>query len=171
MNLQLPSVNIPGIGGITGPSVDFSRVTTQGDGGESSEQVMRPTGMQGFGGAMAMMLLEKSATSKDGRSILEAVTSGSLQGGVIQPTVTVETPRGTENHSPPGFRTVYIQDQPYAVFKPVAKALNLLPKGSLTERQRLDKIARKYISAQNTYKKLAPKMGLKTENRASGPKR
>ena len=56
----------------------------------------------GFGGNLAMKLMMESVSSKTGRALMEAITSGSLQRGVIQRTRSVDTPRGTENHSPPG---------------------------------------------------------------------
>lgn len=181
-----PTGDPPSFGGFT-PSLDFGPVEI-GPGGpqrspmnlgplnltptDGGDETPAPTGGGGgFGGNLAMKLMMESVSSKTGRALMEAITSGSLQQGVIQRTRTVNTPRGTENHSPPGFRTVYVNDQPYAVFKPLAKSLGLLPSSGLTERQKLDKIARKYISAQSQYEDLAKKLGLKTSKRKSGPSR
>lgn len=166
-------LNIPGIGSIggqfTGPSVSAGG-SASGDDPKPTQQVGGNM-MMSFGQALGQLMLKESVKGKSGRAILEALTSGSLQNGVIQPTVTVQTPRGTENHSPPGFRTVYVNDQPYAVFKPLASELGLLDGGSLTFKQKLDKQTRKYLSNRRFIKDVAKKVGLKTSNRSSGPRR
>lgn len=120
-----------------------------------------------FQDALGQMMLKKAVRSKSGRAILEAMQSGALQQGMIQQTVTVQTPRGTENHSPPGFRTVYINDQPYAVFKPLAKTLGLLPKRSKAKITSADmKSIRSVDRLTKKLKKLAKKTGrLKVKNK------
>jgi hypothetical protein len=140
------------------------------DGGQGQQMTQ---GGGGFVNDMAMKLIfQTMGDSSTGRALVEAMTSGSLQNGIIQPTVTVNTPRGTENHSPPGFRTVYVNDQPYAVFKPFAKSLGLLKNESgLTFRQKLDKQTRQYQKNRRFIKDVAKKVGLKTSNRKSGPSR
>jgi hypothetical protein len=121
----------------------------------------------GFNQALMMQLVKGSVRSSAGRAVLEAMASGSLQGGIIQPTVTVNTPRGSENHSPPGFRTVYVNDEPYAVFKPVAKTLGLLPKTSKAKITAADmKAIRKADRLAQTIKRLGKKTGrLKITNK------
>jgi hypothetical protein len=120
-----------------------------------------------FQGALGQMMLKKSIRSKSGRAILEAMQSGALQRGLIQPTTTVQTPRGTENHSPPGFRTVYINEQPFAVFKPLAQALRLLPKRSRSKITAADmKTIRDADRLTGKIKKIAKKTGnLKVTNK------
>jgi hypothetical protein len=132
--VQLPSVNVPGIGGLTGPSVDFSRVTTQDD----TLQTGPASPVDGGGGMMAnfqqglmMSMLQKKIRSKSGRAILEAMVSGSINEGLITEPDRLETRYGDVRHqSPPGFRTVTLNGQKLSVFKPLAMALNLLPKRS-----------------------------------------
>jgi len=178
-NFQAPSIggnlNIPGLGSIggqfTGPSVSAGGSTGGNGGGANAQSQMQGNMMMSFGGALGQLMLKESVKGKSGRAILEALTSGSLQNGIIQPTVQVQTPRGTENHSPPGFRTVYVNDQPFAVFKPLAKELGLLDGGSLSFKQKLDKQTRKYLSNRKFVKDVAKKVGLKTSNRSSGPRR
>lgn len=170
----------PGIGPFRTSPVDFGpvefdpgRMFQGGDdgNGNGSQQMMQGGG--GFVNDMAMKLIfQTMGDSSTGRALVEAMTSGSLQNGIIQPTVTVNTPRGSENHSPPGFRTVYVNDQPYAVFKPFAKSLGLLKNESgLTFRQKLDKQTRQYQKNRRFIKDVAKKVGLKTSNRKSGPTR
>jgi hypothetical protein len=122
---------------------------------------------QSFQGALGQMMLKKSIRSKSGRAILEAMQSGALQNGLIQRTTTVETPRGTENHSPPGFRTIYINEMPFAVFKPLASALRLLPKETTSKITAADmKAIRKSDRLTKKIKKLAKKTGnLKVTNK------
>lgn len=142
---------------------------TGGDGGGDGQ--MQTTGggavTQSFQGALGQMMLKKSIRSKSGRAILEAMQSGALQRGLIQQTTTVQTPRGSENHSPPGFRTVYINDQPFAVFKPLARALRLLPKKTRSKITAADmKAIRKSDRLTKKIKKLAKKTGnLKVTNK------
>jgi len=142
-------------------------------GDDGNGQAMAATGDGGFMNDMATQLIFSTVgDSGMGRSLVEALTSGSLQNGIIQNTIPVQTPRGQENHSPPGFRTVYVNDQPYAVFKPFAKSLGLLKNESgLTFRQKLDKQTRQYLKNRKYIKSVAKKVGLKTENRKSGPSR
>jgi len=168
-----PNINIPGIGSIGGGSVGAGLTIGGGSssGGSSSDGGMQVMGQNGFTNALVLEMLEDSVTSKQGRSVLQAITSGALQRGVIQPVTTVQTPRGERNYSPPGFRTIYLNDEPYAVFKPLARALGYRFNGSQSELKKLDKQARKYLSNRKKVKKLAGKVGLKTSNRATGPKR
>jgi len=173
-NFQLPSMggnlNIPGIGNIGGSFTGPSGSVSLGD--DEPSQQMTTTGMgsaimDGFGGQLAVQILGKSVNSKSGREMLEALTSGSLQGGMIQQTRSVQTPRGTENHSPPGFRTVYVNDRPFAVFKPLARALGLLPKQSTTKISGADmKTIRKAKRLTGKVKDLAKDTGrLKVTNK------
>lgn len=108
---------------------------------------------------MGMMLKKAMRGRGDGRAALEAMLSGSLQGGMIQNTVEVKTPRGLENHSPPGFRTVYIMGQPFAVFKPIAKTFGLLPKSSTCKISSADM---KAISKADRLTKTLKRLGQKT---------
>ena len=173
-NFQLPSfggnLNLPGLpsmgGSFTGPSGSVNV------GGGGDDQQVSTTGngnmvAGSFQGALGQMMLKKSIRSKSGRAILEAMQSGALQRGLIQQTTTVQTPRGTENHSPPGFRTVYINDQPFAVFKPLAQALRLLPKRSRAKITAADmKTIRSADRLTKKIKKVAKKTGnLKVTNK------
>jgi hypothetical protein len=123
--------------------------------------------MQAFSGALGAQMLQKSVRSKSGRAILEAMQAGSLSGGMIQRPVTVQTPRGTEKHSPPGFRTVTVNGEKLAVFKPLAQALGLLPKRSRCVVSGADKKAiRKADRLTKKMKKLAQDTGrLKVTNK------
>jgi len=130
----------------------------------------------GFGGdiqgSLMMELLGDSITSKSGRAILAAMQNGTLQNqGIMFPTPPSETPRGTHYVSPEGYVTVDLAGQKVSVLRPIAKSLLGYKSGSQTELQRLDKLARKFMSARKDVKKLAPKVGLKTNNRKSGPSR
>lgn len=160
-------LDIPGIGSIGG-QVGTSTVTENGDDSGGGGLPMQG----GFQGAIMMEMLEDAVSGKDGRAVLEAMTSGALQNGVIQRPSAVSTPRGTRNVSPPGFRTVYLNDEPYAVFKPLARSLGLLGRESpKTFREKLDDTTRDFLKHRGQFKDLAKKLGLKTSNRASGPSR
>jgi len=174
MQFQGPSfggnLNIPGLPGISG-NLQLPSGGVQVGGSDDGNGQMQTTGngmvTQSFQGALGQMMLKKSIRSKSGRAILEAMQSGALQRGLIQQTTTVQTPRGSENHSPPGFRTVYINDQPFAVFKPLARALRLLPKKSRAKITAADmKAIRKSDRLTKKIKKLAKKTGnLKVTNK------
>lgn len=130
----------------------------------------------GFQGAIMMEMLEDSISTQDGRAIMEAMTSGALQNGVIQRPANVQTPRGTRNVSPPGFRTVYLggddDEHAYAVFKPLATSLGLIGRESpKTFREKLDDTTRQFLKHRSEFQDLARKLGLKTSNRKSGPSR
>lgn len=165
--------SVPGLGSMQG---SFSRVT-EGSGqasGQASGQNLPMGG--GFQGAIMMELLEESISGRDGRAVLEAMTSGALQNGVIQRPANVQTPRGTRNVSPPGFRTVYLggdDDQhAYAVFKPLARSLGLIGRESpKTFREKLDDTTREFLKHRSEFQDLAKKLGLKTSTRKSGPSR
>jgi len=168
--------SIPGFGSMEG---SFSTVTeTDGNGqsgGSGGGGSMMNMG-QGFQGALMMEMLEDAVGGQDGRAVLEAMTSGALQQGVIQRPANVQTPRGTRNVSPPGFRTVYIggddDSDAYAVFKPLARTLGLIGRESpKTFREKLDDSTREFLKHRRQFEDLASKLGLKTSNRASGPKR
>jgi hypothetical protein len=123
-----------------------------------------------------MEMLEDAISTQDGRAVLEAMTSGALQGGVIQRPKQVQTPRGTRNVSPPGYRTVYLggdsDADAYAVFKPLAQSLGLIGRESAkTFREKLDDTTREFLKHRSEFKDLASKLGLKTSNRSSGPSR
>jgi len=130
--------------------------------------------MQGSGFSQAIMMeMVEEAVSGRAESILEAIASGALQrlGPIGRPTQ-VETPRGTRNVSPPGYRTVYLNGEPFAVLKILATSLGLIDdSGPKTQRERMDDAAREYLKMRRRFEDLAPKVGLKTENRKSGPKR
>ena len=164
--LDLPSFDLP----LGGGGLNLGSIST-GSEDPVMDAPMRSTGggglPQGFQGALGAKMLEKSVRSKSGRAILEAMQSGALQNGMIQQTTTVQTPRGTEQHSPPGFRTVRINGQPYAVFKPLAQALRLLPKKSRAVVTAADqKAIRKADRLTKKMKKLAQKTGrLKVTNK------
>lgn len=134
-------------------------------GNGNGQQQMQQGG--GFSNALMMELVKGSVRSSAGRAVLEAMASGSLQGGIIQQTTPVSTPRGNENHSPPGFRTVYVNGQPFAVFKPVAKTLGLLPKTSRAKITAADmKAITKADRLSKQIKRLAQKTGrLKCTNK------
>lgn len=130
----------------------------------------------GFQGAIMMEMLEDAISTQDGRAVLEAMTSGALQNGVIQRPKQVSTPRGTRNVSPPGYRTVYLggddDSDAYAVFKPLAQSLGLIGRESRkTFREKLDDTTREFLKHKSQFEDLAKKLGLKTSNRASGPSR
>lgn len=127
-----PIVSGPGGGGIFQPSpMDFGPFTFNPWGSGSSSSSSIPDRAASFQQLLMVMALRKAmGRTKRGRAILEAIMSGSLQGGMIQGTEAVDTPRGVRHYSPPGFRTVDILGQKVAVFKPIAGALGLLPKSS-----------------------------------------
>lgn len=170
-------ISVPGLGSIGG---EFSTVSEGGGSGGSNQSnqgdgTMMPTG-GGFQNAIMMEMLEDAISGQDGRAVLEAMTSGALQNGVIQRPANVNTPRGTRNVSPPGFRTVYLggdsDADAYAVFKPLAKSLGLIGRESpRTFREKLDDTTREFLKHRSQFKDLAKKLGLKTSNRASGPSR
>lgn len=164
------SVQVPGLGSVNlqGSQTSTSPAPPQ-QGGDPGTQMMQG---QGFGQAMMLEMLEDSIESSAGKAVLEAITSGSLQGGPIQQVQPVQTPKGTRNVSPPGFRTVYVNDQPYAVFKPLAKCMGLIDdSGRKTMREKMDDTTRKFLKYRREIERLSGKVGLKTENRKSGPKR
>lgn len=159
-----------GNGGFVTPSpVDFGPVQFNpgallpGPNGNGGQQMAQG----GFNQALMMELVQGSVRSSAGRAVIEAMASGSLQGGIIQQTTPVSTPRGNENHSPPGFRTVYVNGQPFAVFKPVAKTLGLLPKTSKAKITAADmKAITKADRLSKRIKSLAQKTGrLKCTNK------
>lgn len=153
----------------TGPSAEgpTDQPPAQQGGG-----MMGMMGGGGFTGALMLEMLEDSIDSEYGRAILEAITSGAIQNGVIQQVTQVNTPRGTRNVSPPGYRTVYVSDEPYAVFKPLAAEMGLLPNESRkTMKQKMDSCVREYNKWRRYIKDVAPKAGLKAKNRKGGPKR
>lgn len=123
--------------------------------------------VQSFQQGLMMEMLSSSVRSKDGRAILEAMTSGSLQGGMIQQPHPVQTPRGVRHYSPPGFRTVEVNGQKISVFKPLARALRLLPKKSRSKLTSADmKAITKADRLTKKLKKLAKKTGrLKVTNK------
>lgn len=134
----------------------------QGGGGNGNVVTKPQNGMMmtgGFNQALMMELVGSSIRSSAGRAVIEAMASGSLNGGIIQPTVPVQTPRGQENHSPPGFRTVYVNSEPYAVFKPVAKCLGLLPK---TSKAKITSADMKAITKADRLAKTIKRLGQKT---------
>lgn len=164
-------IDIPGLGSFGG-SVGTSTVTETGGQNQGGNLPMQG----GFQGAIMMEMLEDAIGSQDGRAVLEAMTSGALQNGVIQRPANVQTPRGTRNVSPPGFRTVYLggddDADAYAVFKPLAKSLGLIGRESpRTFREKLDDTTRQFLKHRNEFEDLAQKLGLKTSNRKSGPSR
>jgi hypothetical protein len=129
-------------------------------------------GQNGFSQALVAEMLEDAVQGSTGRAVLEAMQAGSLQGGVIQQPVRVETPRGVEFHSRPGFRTVTLNGQKVSVFKPLAKAMGLLPKGERTFREKADDATRTYLKMRRRWKDLASKFGFKSPKaRKSGPAR
>lgn len=171
------SLNLPGLPSVGG-EFGITSPAPSGPGGGGGQQ----QGGQQQGGQMAQSgnfmqmfvadMLDEAVTGANSRAILEAMQAGSLQGGMIQQPTRVETPRGTEFHSQPGFRTVTLNGQKVSVFKPIAKALNLLPSGERTFRQKADDAAREYLTMRNRWKKLASKFGFKApKSRKSGPKR
>lgn len=122
-------------------------------------------------GSLMMELLADSISSKAGKATMQAMMSGSLQRGIWFPAQPVQTPRGTHYFSPPGYVTVDVSDQKVSVFRPIAKKVFGYKSGSPSDLQKLDKLARKFGKARRDVKKLAPKVGLKTKNRKSGPTR
>lgn len=123
--------------------------------------------VQGFQQALMMEMLSDSVRSKDGKAILEAMLHGSLSGGMIQQTHPVQTPRGVRHYSQPGFRTVEVNGQKISVFKPLARALKLLPKRSKAKLTNADfKTIRKADRLTKKVKKLAKNTGrLKVTNK------
>ena len=113
--------------------------------------------------AQAIMLKRLVSRQKgDGRAVLEAMLSGSLQGGLVQAPKGVETPRGLRYFSPPGFRTVHILGKPVSVFKPLARSMGLLPKpqGCYISKAQV-RAARKAMSLERKVKNLNKALGLK----------
>lgn len=160
------SMNLPGLPQTQG-GMQFG--VGGGDGQQSAAGANLPAN---FSQGLMLSMLQDSVTSKSGRAVIEAMVHGSLQGGMIQQPQRVETPRGPRHFSPPGFRTVTIQDQKIAVFKPLAKALGLLPKGERSFLQKIDDAARTFNKYRRRYKKLSSKLGFKSpKSRKSGPKR
>jgi hypothetical protein len=130
------------------------------------------TGM-GFGQAMMQELVSEAVESTDAEAIFEAMASGALQklGPIGKPTK-VQTPRGTRNVSPPGYRTVYLNDEPFAVLKPLATSLGMIDDGGArTMREKMDDAVREFNKYRRYIEDIAPKAGLKTSNRKSGPTR
>lgn len=159
---------LPGGAGLDFPSFGFGSGSETETGGTPSLPMQSGGGLPGaFSGALGAKMLEKSVRSKSGRAILEAMQSGSLSAGMIQRPVTVQTPRGVEKHSPPGFRTVTVNGEKFAVFKPLAQALGLLPKRSRCVVSGADKKAiRKADRLTKKMKKLAQDTGrLKVTNK------
>lgn len=113
--------------------------------------------------AQAIMLKRLVSRQKgDGRAVLEAMLSGSLQGGLVQAPKGVETPRGLRYFSPPGFRTVHVMGNPVSVFKPLARSLGLLPKpqGCYISKAQV-RAARKAMSLERKVKSLNKALGLR----------
>lgn len=175
------TANLPGLPQVTGEtqfgmSIGPPSGAQQGPGGQQGggqqgggQQAMQPSN---FMQAIMADMLRDSVKGSNSKAILEAMQSGSLQGGIIQQPVEVTTPRGVEWHSRPGFRTVTLNGQKVSVFKPVAKALGLLPKGGRTFRQKADDAAREYLKMRRKWKGLAKKFGFKApKSRKSGPSR
>ena len=160
------SIDFPSMSGPLG-GFDLGGINRQAFGDSNDE----PTSMQQSGGGGAMQgtfsnalvsqMLTKKVRGKAGRAILEAMQAGSLQDGMIQQPYEVDTPRGVEYHSPPGFRTVTLNGQKISVFKPLAMALNLLPKTSTTKITSADM---KKITDVNRLTKKLKRLGKKTGN-------
>lgn len=114
--------------------------------------------------AQQVMLSRMMARQKgDGRAVLEALMSGSLNKGLIQAPTGVNTPRGIRYFSPPGFRTVQVLGKPYSVFKPLARSLGLLKKGSTCYITSADvRKARAAKALERKVKSLAKAVGVKT---------
>jgi hypothetical protein len=113
--------------------------------------------------AQAIMLKRLVSRQKgDGRAVLEAMLSGSLQGGLVQAPKGVETPRGLRYFSPPGFRTVHVMGKPVSVFKPLARSMGLLPKpqGCYISKAQV-RAARKAMSLERKVKSLNKALGLR----------
>lgn len=163
-------VSVPGLGS-AGGSFEFAS-QQQGQQPQQGQQQGNQMMQGSFPQMLLADLLEDAVQGSTSRAILEAMQSGSLQGGIIQQPVKVQTPRGVEYHSRPGFRTVTLNDQKVSVFKPVAKAMGLLPKGERTFREKADDAARDYLKMRRRWKDLASKFGFKSpKSRKSGPKR
>lgn len=160
-NVNLPMGPVggpPGVGAITSMLPSPQQPQQQNGGGPMAQQ---------FQQGLMMQMLQDSVRSKDGKSILEAMLHGSLQGGMIQQPVAVDTPRGTRHYSQPGFRTVDVGGQKVSVFKPLARALRLLPKKSRAKLTNADfKTIRKADRLTKKVKKLAKKTNrLKVTNK------
>lgn len=113
--------------------------------------------------AQAIMLKRLVSRQKgDGRAVLEAMLSGSLQGGLVQSPKAVSTPRGIRYFSPPGFRTVHVMGKPVSVFKPLARSMGLLPKpqGCYISKAQV-RAARKAMSLERKVKSLNKALGLR----------
>jgi hypothetical protein len=172
--MNLPG--LPAVGGgfsLTSPPSNVpqgqQQATSQPQGQQDGQMTLGGSG--GFLQAFVADMLDEEVSGAS-RAVLEAMQAGSLQGGMIQQPVRVETPRGTEFHSRPGFRTVTLNGQKVSVFKPVAKALGLLPGGERTFREKADDAAREYLKMRRRWKDLASKFGFKSPSpRKSGPKR
>lgn len=168
----------PSFGGTTGVNIGLGPMG-QGQGQGQQQQPPQQGGAmaQGFGNAMMQELVQEAVQGSDAEAIFEAMASGALQqmGPIGRPTQ-VQTPRGTRNVSPPGYRTVYLggdEDQnAYAVLKPLAVAFDMIDdSGPRTMRQKMDDAVREFNKYRRYIEDIAPKAGLKTSNRKSGPTR
>lgn len=123
--------------------------------------------MQDFGNALMMELFSKSVKSKSGRAIMQAIVSGSLQGGIVQCPERLETSYGEVRYeAPPGFRTVTVNGRKVAVFKPIAMSMGLLPKSPAPKITAADmKTLRRAETVGRRAKELAKKAGFKVTNR------
>lgn len=168
-----------GYGFQTGGSMDLPGLETSGGmsfnvtgGGDDGSGGAMQMGGGSFGQALMADMLSDAVEGSTSRALLEAMQAGTLQQGVIQQPVEVQTPRGVEYHSRPGFRTVTLSGQKVSVFKPVARALGLLPGGERTFREKADDAAREYLKMRRRWKDLASKFGFKSpQARKSGPSR
>lgn len=182
VSVQFPSVNVPGMGSLQGPSIDFSRVTqgppqfapqtTQ----EMADDLGRTdaTSMMQFGdNPLIQIVMQKALKGVSNRALFQAIASGAINNGVIQAPIPLQAPDGTVERyqSPPGYRIVEVNGQKLSVLKPVAKAMGVLPSSGKTTLQKLDDLAREVQKYQGRIEKFAPKVGLKTTKRKSGVSR
>lgn len=177
VSIQGPSFSVPGIGSAQLPSIDFSRVTgqqfTPQTTGQRADALQAGAGsgpMQQFQQGLMMSMLQKKVRSKSGRAILEAMMSGSINEGLItEPDVLTDSYGRTRHQSPPGYRTVEVNNQKVSVFKPLAMALNLLPKTTTCKVSSADmrKVRRfgKNGTIPKRLKKLAKDAGFKVTNK------
>lgn len=174
-------MNLPGLppvgGGFSLTSPPTGNTPGGGGGGGQRGGQQQGGAMQATGNLPQLLFAEMmddalSASSDVQRYFLESLQSGSIQNGFFTQPVEVQTPRGVEYHSPPGYRTVTINGQKVSVHGAVAKMMNLLPAGERTFREKADDAAREYLTMRRRWKDLASKFGFKSPKaRKSGPKR
>lgn len=173
------SVDIPGFGSLgfdTGTDFSFGgSPPSVGPSGHGTNGEATMGGQGGFAGAIMSELVQEAIDDSDARAVLEAMQSGALQQmGPIGRPEQVQTPKGTRNVSPPGYRTVYLggddDENAFAVLKPLAEAMGLIDdSGPRTTTQKMNDALREWQKWRRKIEKLAPKAGLKTSNRKSGP--